>query len=185
MLPGRLSPLPDGRDLPPLIRRNNGAEVRGRRSPATATTSMPAIHIGTLFIMREDWEGNEGSGIATEDDNDTNVEAGGYTCIFLEIILCRLWEGRFGRRRTTTKTTEMSRDNKHEEDVVMRSMYEMLCEGKPSSSLSTACPKRRSSATTTARASRPDPLHTKQSRTGRRRWQRRNGECVGDDNDYK
>ncbi len=40
------------------------------------TMSMPAIHIGTLFIGREDREGNDGSSIATEDDDDTDVEAG-------------------------------------------------------------------------------------------------------------
>ena len=92
------------------------------------------------FIGWEDWEGNNGSGIATEDDDDTDVEGGGYAHNFLEVILRRLWEGRFGRRRTTTKM-EMSRDDKHEEDVVTRSMFETLCKGKPSSSssLSTAC----------------------------------------------
>jgi len=42
----------------------------------------------------------------------------------------------------TTKTTETSRDDEHEEDVVMRSMFETLCEGEPSSSSSTARPKR-------------------------------------------
>jgi hypothetical protein len=48
-----------------------------RRSPATTTTSMPAIDIGALFIGREDWEGNDGSGVAKEDDDDTDTEAGG------------------------------------------------------------------------------------------------------------
>jgi len=67
-------------------------------------TSMPGIDIGTLFIGREDREGDDGSGIATEDDDDTDVEGGGYAHNFLEVILRRLWEGRFGRRRTTTKT---------------------------------------------------------------------------------
>ena len=38
---------------------------------------MPGIHIGELFIWREDREGDDGSGIATEDDDDTNVEAWG------------------------------------------------------------------------------------------------------------
>jgi hypothetical protein len=33
-----------------------------------------------------------------------------YAHDFLEVILCRLWEGRFGKWRTTTKTTETSRD---------------------------------------------------------------------------
>ena len=103
---------------------------------------------------------------------------------FLEDVLRRLWEEHFGRRRTTTKTTETSRDDEHEEDVVTRSMFETLCEGEPSSLLSTACPKRRSSETTAARADGADPSRTKRSRTGRRRRQRRNGGCVGDNNDY-
>jgi hypothetical protein len=31
-----------------------------------------------LFIGREDREGDDGCGAATEDDNDTDVEVGGY-----------------------------------------------------------------------------------------------------------
>ncbi len=75
--PGQLPPPPGGRDPPPLVRCNDGAKARGRQSPATATMSMPAIHIGALFIGREDQEGANGSGIATEDDDDTDAEAGG------------------------------------------------------------------------------------------------------------
>jgi hypothetical protein len=43
--------------------------------------SMPVtvIDIGPLFIGREDREGDDGSGVATEDDDDTDAEAGGYT----------------------------------------------------------------------------------------------------------
>ncbi len=107
------------------------------------TTWMPAIDIGTLFIGREDWEGTDGSGVAKEDDDDTDVEAGGCMRDFLEVVLRRLWEGRFRRRRTTTKTTKMSRDDEHEEDIMTRSMFETLCKGEPSPLLSTACPKRR------------------------------------------
>jgi hypothetical protein len=59
------------------------------------------------------------------------------------------------------KTTEMSKDDEHEEDVVTRLMFETLCKGKPSSSLSTARPKRRSSARTTARVGGADPSRTK------------------------
>ena len=40
---------------------------------------MPVIHIGELFIGRENQEGNDGSSVATEDDDDTDAEAGGYT----------------------------------------------------------------------------------------------------------
>jgi hypothetical protein len=47
-------------------------------STAIATMSMPVIDIGTLFIGREDPEGDDGSGVATEDDDNTNAEAGGY-----------------------------------------------------------------------------------------------------------
>ena len=82
-----------------------------------------------------------------------------------------------------TKTMETSRDNEHEEDVVTRLMFETLCEGEPLSSLSTARPKRRSLATTAARAGGADPSRTKRSWTGRRRRQRWNGVCVGDNND--
>ena len=46
-------------------------------------TSMPAIGIDTLFIGREDWEGDDGSGVATEDDNETDAEAGGVRAQFL------------------------------------------------------------------------------------------------------
>ena len=79
------------------------------------------IDIGALFIGRKDWEGDDGSGVATEDDNDTDAEAGGgtsYARDFLVVILRRLWEGHFGKRRTAMKTTEMSRENEHEEDVM-------------------------------------------------------------------
>jgi len=38
---------------------------------------MPGIDIGALFIGREDREGDDSSGVATEDDDDTDVEAGG------------------------------------------------------------------------------------------------------------
>jgi hypothetical protein len=64
------------------------------------------------------------------------------------------------------KMTETSRDDEHKEDVVTRSMFEALCQGEPSSLLSTARPKRRSSARTTARAGGADPSRMKQSRTG-------------------
>jgi hypothetical protein len=40
--------------------------------------SMPVIDIVALFIGREDREGDNGSGVATEDDDDTDAEAGGY-----------------------------------------------------------------------------------------------------------
>ena len=61
----------------------------------------------------------------------------------------------------TTKTTEMSRDDEHKEDVVTRSMFETLCKGKLLSLLSTARPKHRSSTTTVARAGGADLSHMK------------------------
>ena len=141
----------------------------------TATTSMPAIDIGTLFIGQEDWEGNDGSGAATEDDNNADAEAGEYTHDFLEVVIRRLWEGRFGRRRTTTtKTMETSSDNEHKEDVMTRLMSESLCKGELSSSSSTACLKRRSLETTAARVGGADPSRTKGSRTERGPWRQRN-----------
>ena len=44
---------------------------------------MPVIDIGALFIGREDWEGNNGSSVATEEDDDTDAEAGGVRAQFL------------------------------------------------------------------------------------------------------
>ena len=141
--PGRLPPPPGGRDPPPLDRHDSGWWQSLAR---TAMASMPAIVIGVLFIGREDWEGDNGSGVTTEDDDDTDAEAGGYARDFLEVILRQFLEGHFGRRRMTMQTTETSRDDEHEEDIVTRSMFEMLCEGKPSLLLSTARPKCRLSA---------------------------------------
>ena len=45
------------------------------------------IDIGALFIGQEDREGNNGSSITKEDDNETNTEAGGCARNFLEVIL--------------------------------------------------------------------------------------------------
>ena len=94
-----------------------GAAARRRWSPATTTASMPAIDIGALFIGQEDWEGNNGSSFATEDDINADAEAGEYAHNYFEVILRQLWEGRFGRRTTMTKTTETSTetssDNEH------------------------------------------------------------------------
>ena len=148
-------------------------------------TSMPAIDISALFIGREDWEGNDGRGVTTEDDDDTDAEAGGYARNFLEVLLRRLWEGHFRSRKTTMKMTEMIRDDEHKEDVVTRSMFETLCEGKLSFSSSTALTKRRSLATTVARASGADPSRTKRSRTGQRRRQQQNRACINEDNNYE
>jgi len=87
MLPGRVPPPPGGWDPPLLDHHNDGTEVRRRRSPATVTTLMPAIHIGVLFIGREDREGDDSSSVAMEDDDGTDTEVGGYACDFLEVVL--------------------------------------------------------------------------------------------------
>jgi hypothetical protein len=44
------------------------------------------------FIGWEDWEGNNGNSIETEDNdnNDADTEAGEYVCNFLEVGLHRL-----------------------------------------------------------------------------------------------
>jgi hypothetical protein len=43
--------------------------------------SMPVINIVALFIGREDWECDDGSVVATEDDDNNDAEAGGYACL--------------------------------------------------------------------------------------------------------
>ncbi len=154
-------------------------------SPATTTTSMSAIDIGALFIGREDREGDDGSGVTMEDDDEADTEAGECVCNFLEVVLRRLWEGHFGRRRTTAKTTETSRDDEHKEDVVTWLMFETLWEDESSLSSSTALPKCRSSASTAARAGGADPSQTKWSRTGRGQRRQRKGGYFDDDNGYE
>jgi hypothetical protein len=115
--PGRLPPLPGGRDPPPLDRRDNGAAARRRRSPATAMTSMPAIDIGALFIGRDDREGDDGSGIATEDDYNTDVTWGGTRAISRRSSSADFGKGVMGggerqrrrrRRAGTTSTKKLS-----------------------------------------------------------------------------
>ena len=64
--------LADGILLLLIIATTVGAAETAVGSTAIATMSMPVI------IGREDWEGDDGSGVATEDDDDTNTEAGGY-----------------------------------------------------------------------------------------------------------
>ncbi len=63
------------------------AAARRWWSLATATTLMPAIDIDALFIGREDREGDDGSSVAREDDDDANAEAGEYALDFLEVVL--------------------------------------------------------------------------------------------------
>jgi len=58
-----------------------------RGSLAIATTLMPAMDVGTLFNEREEREGNGGSGVVTEDNDDANAEVGEYAHDFLLIAL--------------------------------------------------------------------------------------------------
>ena len=60
------------------------------------STSMPAIDIGALFIGREDWEGDDGNGVATEDDDDTDVGAGGMRTISWGSSSADFWRGLSG-----------------------------------------------------------------------------------------
>ncbi len=69
--------LVDGVLLRLIVATTAGAAATAVGSTAIATMLMPVINIGALFIGREDREGNDGSGDATEDDDDTDVEAGG------------------------------------------------------------------------------------------------------------
>jgi len=85
-----------------------------------AMMSIPVIDIGTLLIGQEEREGDDSSGVVMIDNDNSDAEVEKYAHNFLEVTLSRLWEGLFGRRTTTAKMMEMSRDNVHEEDVVLR-----------------------------------------------------------------
>jgi len=86
----------------------------GMVAAAMTVAGMPAIDVGALFIGQEEPEGNAGSGVATEDNDDADMEAGKYTRNYLKVALSQLWEGLFGRRTTTAKTMETCRDDEHE-----------------------------------------------------------------------
>jgi hypothetical protein len=75
-LDGSLLRLADGILLPSIVATTAGAAATAVGSTAIATMSMPVIDIGALFIGREDREGDDGSGVAAEDDDDTDAEAG-------------------------------------------------------------------------------------------------------------
>ena len=70
--------LADGILLHSIVVTTAGATATAVGSTAITTMSMPVIDIGVLFIGREDREGDDGCGAATEDDDDTDVEVGGY-----------------------------------------------------------------------------------------------------------
>jgi len=71
--------LADGILLDSIVVTTAGAAATTVGSTAIATMSMPVINIGALFIGQEDREGNDGSSVVTEDDDDTDAEVGGYT----------------------------------------------------------------------------------------------------------
>jgi hypothetical protein len=72
--------LADGILLRSIVAMTAGDAATAVGSTAIATMSMPVtvINIGALFIGWEDQEGDNGSGVVTEDDDDTDAEAGGY-----------------------------------------------------------------------------------------------------------
>ena len=55
-----------------------GAAAMAVGSTVITTMSMPVTDIGMLFIGWEDREGDNSSGVAAEDDDNTDAEAGGY-----------------------------------------------------------------------------------------------------------
>ena len=69
--------LVDGILLRLIVTTTAGAAATVVGSTVIATMSMPVIDIGALFIGQEDREGDDGSDVATEDDDDTDAEAGG------------------------------------------------------------------------------------------------------------
>ncbi len=61
-----------------IVATTAGAAATAVGSTAIAPMSMPVIDICALFIGREDREGDDGSSVATEDDDDIDAEAGEY-----------------------------------------------------------------------------------------------------------
>jgi hypothetical protein len=70
--------LADGILLRSILAKAAGAAATAVGSTDIVTMLMPLIDIGTLFIGREDREGDVGSSVVTEDDDDTDAEVGGY-----------------------------------------------------------------------------------------------------------
>jgi hypothetical protein len=136
--------LADGILLRLIVATTAGAAATAVGSMAIATMSMPVIDIGALFIGREDREGDNGSGVATEDDDDTGAEAGGYA---------RLGRAFWEEDDNEDGDEQGRRVQRRRRDAVkVRDTLRGL--------------KRRSSGTTAARASGEDPSWTKRSRTG-------------------
>ena len=66
-------------------------DVRIRIYEFTIINSYIRIHT-MAYDRREDWEGDNGNSVATEDDDneDVDAEAGEYACNFLEVALRQL-----------------------------------------------------------------------------------------------
>jgi hypothetical protein len=91
-----------------IVATTAGAAATAVGSTAIATMSMPAINIDALFIWREDREGDNGSGFAAEDDDDTDVEVGGLRALGQGILGGGGRQQRRRRRAGTTSTKKMS-----------------------------------------------------------------------------
>jgi len=86
-----LSSLADGILLRSIVVTTAGATATVLGSTATMMMLMPAINV-VRFNGREDWEGNNGNSVATEDNNNgtADAEAGEYVCNFLDVGLHQL-----------------------------------------------------------------------------------------------
>jgi len=93
------------------------------------------------FIVWEDWEGNNGNSVPTEDE---------------------MMPTHFRRMTPTTTMTETSRDDEQDKNVMVQLMFGTLCpaedeacpRGRRCRRRSAACPKRQLSATTAAQGRR-------------------------------
>ena len=112
--PGQLPPPPGGRDPPPLDRcadgrrRCDGSGEYGDHDDVNACDRHRCVVHWAGGLRGRRRLRRRGGGWRRH----RRGSRGGtrYAHDFLEVILCRLWEGRFGKWRTTTKTTETSRD---------------------------------------------------------------------------
>ena len=185
MPPGQRPPQPGGWDPPPFDCCNNG-ECHGGGSNGREYGDYDVVNARNPRHHGSLGERTGRAAMAT-DKNNANAEAGKYVHNFLEVALCQLCEGHFGK---TTTTKETSKDNEHDKDIVVQLMFKTLCKGVRQEMHyghrsrrrcwktrlapwgcccchhPTAHPKHRLSAMTTARAGRVDLLWTKQLQTG-------------------
>ena len=87
--------------------------------------------MSSRVIGLEDWEGNNGNSVVTEDDDndDADAEAGEYVCDFLDVGLQQLCEGHFGRTAPMTMMMQTSREDEHDEDAMVHSRKTRLARG--------------------------------------------------------